>query len=78
MRRSRPSNVIVLPVHEKPLAVLCEAVADLAAHELPAVTASLAGLARTAHAAGQMSDFYDRIKGAYAALERVLRAGGRI
>ncbi|NPD66622.1 hypothetical protein HN018_26755 (plasmid) [Lichenicola cladoniae] len=78
MLRPRPSNVFRLPVREKPLAVLREAVADLAAHELPAVAASLADLARTAHAASQMADFYDRTKGAYAALERVLREGGRI
>lgn len=29
-------------------------------------------------AAGETADFYDRTKAAYAALERVLREGGRI
>ncbi|NPD68298.1 hypothetical protein HN018_19325 [Lichenicola cladoniae] len=78
MLRPRASNIIPLPVREKTLAVLREAVADLPAHELPAVAASLASLARTAHAAGETADFYDRTKAAYAALERVLREGGRI
>ena len=78
MLRQRASNVIPLPVREKPLAVLREAVADLPASELPTVAASLAELARAAHVAGETADFYDRAKAAYAALERVLREGGRI
>ncbi|NPD70117.1 hypothetical protein HN018_24810 (plasmid) [Lichenicola cladoniae] len=65
-------------MREKSLAVLREAVADLPAHELPVVAPSLASLARTAHAAGETADFYDRTKAAYTALERVLREGGRI
>lgn len=78
MLRPRGSNVIPLPVREKPLAVLREAIADLPAHELPAVAANLADLARAAHVVGETADFFDRTKGAYAALERVLRDGGRI
>ena len=78
MLRPRASNVIPLPVREKPLAVLREAIADIPASELPTVAANLADLARVAHAAGETADFYDRTKAAYAALERVLRDGGRI
>ena len=78
MLRQRASNVIPLPVREKPLAVLREAIAELPASELPTVAASLADLARVAHVAGDTADFYDRSKAAYAALERVLREGGRI
>ena len=78
MLRRPASNVIPLPVREKPLAVLREAVADLPAGELPTVAASLAELARVAHAAGETGDFYDRAKAAYAAFDRILREGGRI
>ncbi|MGI4797615.1 MAG: hypothetical protein ACRYG8_26935 [Janthinobacterium lividum] len=78
MLRSRANYVVPLPVREKPLALLREAVADLSANELPAVAADLAERARIAHTAGETADFYDRTKAAYAALERVLRDGGRI
>ena len=78
MLRQRASNVIPLPVREKPLAVLREAIAELPASELPTVAASLADLARVAHVAGDTADFYDRSKAAYAAFDRILREGGRI
>ncbi|MGI4793631.1 MAG: hypothetical protein ACRYG8_05995 [Janthinobacterium lividum] len=78
MLRSRANYVVPLPVREKPLALLREAIVELRSHELPAAAASLADLARVAHTAGETADFYDRTKAAYAALERVLRDGGRI
>ncbi|MGI4939606.1 MAG: hypothetical protein ACRYHQ_03375 [Janthinobacterium lividum] len=63
---------------EKSLAVLREAIAEVPAHELPTIAANLADLAHVAHAAGETADFYDRAKAAYAALDRILREGGRI
>lgn len=78
MLRSRGSNVIHLPVREKSLDVIREAVRELWSVELLTAAAGLIVLAQAAADCGNDPDFYDRTKAAYAALERILREGGRI
>jgi hypothetical protein len=74
----QPSNVILLPVREKPLSVIRAAVWDLRRDELLTVAATLVSFAQDASARGDDPDFYDRTKAAFACLERVLSEGGRL
>ena len=72
------AKIFNFPVFEKTLDVLREAIWQLDPGELLTATGSLVSLAMDASERGDDTDFYDRTKAAYLALERVLIEGARI
>lgn len=78
MFRDKTRNAISLPVQEKSIEVLGEAVAEIDSSLLVTVAINSLGLAEKAEAAADTAMFFTSAKCAYLILERILREGGRI
>jgi len=74
----KTAEIIPFRPREKSLPVLRRAIEHLHSYELLFTAGTLMNIALDAYASCDDAEFYERVKAAYLALERLLIEGGRI